>query len=44
MTQGESNIEGNELHLIVSYNFDVIKQADDDNVKMQTRKYKGRVI
>lgn len=44
MTQGESNIENDELHLIVSYNFDVIKQGDNDMVKMQTRKFEGRVI
>ena len=44
MVQGEANIENDELHLIVSYNFDVIKQVDDDTVKMQTRKFEGRVI
>lgn len=44
MTQGESNIENDELHLIVSYNFDVIKQTDSDDVKMRTRKFEGRVI
>lgn len=44
MTQGEANIENNELHLIVTYNFDVIKEKDNDMVKMQTRKFKGRVI
>lgn len=44
MAQGEANIENDELHLIVSYNFDVIKQVDDDTVKMQTRKFEGRVI
>ena len=44
MVQGEANIENNELHLIVTYNFDVIKQSDDDEIKMQTRKFKGRVI
>lgn len=44
MVQGEANIENDELHLIVSYNFDVIKQVDDDIVKMQTRKFEGRVI
>lgn len=44
MVQGEANIENNELHLIVTYNFDVIKQSDDDEIKMLTRKFKGRVI
>lgn len=44
MTQGEANIENDELHLIVTYNFDVIKQNDDDNIKMRTRKFEGRVI
>lgn len=44
MTQGEANIENDELHLIVTYNFDVIKQSDDDKVKMKTRKFEGRVI
>ena len=44
MIQGEANIENNELHLIVTYNFDVIKQSDEDEIKMQTRKFEGRVI
>lgn len=44
MTQGEANIENDELHLIVTYNFDVIKQFGDDTIKMQTRKFEGRVI
>lgn len=44
MVQGEANIEADELHLIVTYNFDVIKYSDEEIVKMQTRKYKGRVI
>lgn len=44
MVQGEANIEADELHLIVTYNFDVIKYSDDENVKMRTRKFEGRVI
>lgn len=44
MVQGEANIENDELHLIVTYNFDVIKESDYDDIKMQTRKFKGRVI
>ena len=44
LVRGESNIENDELHLIVTYNFDVIKHDDDESVKMQTRSYKGRVI
>ena len=44
LKQGDSNIENDELHLVVTYEFGVIKQADDENVKMRTRKFEGRVI
>ena len=44
MIRGEASIENEELHLIVSYNVNVIKQNDDENIKMQTRKFEGRVI
>lgn len=44
LKQGDSNIENDELHLVVTYEFGVIKQADNENVKMRTRKFEGRVI
>ena len=44
LIRGESTIENNELHLITTYNFDIIKQTDDEVIKMQTRKFEGRVI
>lgn len=44
MVRGESNIENNELHLIVTYNMNVIKQSDVEDIKMRTRKLTERVI
>lgn len=44
LIRAETNIENNELHLIITYNFNVIKVEDDEYVKMMTRSYNGRVI
>ena len=44
MIRGEANIENGELHLITTYNMNVIKHSSVDIIKMRTKKITERVI